>query len=101
MGWGRTLLLGDIGNRLDIQDTERDIDSLKREIRGSFDKDMSQDRKIDVLISENAELKLYLASVIRLMVSRGMMSHQELADMVEKLDDEDGKDDGKYDGKFI
>jgi hypothetical protein len=25
MGWGRTLLLGDIGNRLDIEDTEQDI----------------------------------------------------------------------------
>ena len=31
MGWGRTLFLGDIGNRLDIEDTERDIGSLKRE----------------------------------------------------------------------
>ena len=28
MGWGRTLLLGDIGNRLDIEDTERDIAHL-------------------------------------------------------------------------
>ncbi len=29
MGWGRTLLLGDIGSRLDIADTERDIEKLK------------------------------------------------------------------------
>ncbi|MBC2602490.1 hypothetical protein [Puniceicoccus vermicola] len=61
MGWGRTLFLGDVGNRLDIQDTERDIDSLKREIRGSFHKDLSQDQKIEKLIAENAEMKLYLA----------------------------------------
>ena len=31
MGWGRTFLLGNIGNRLDIEDTERDIAGLKRE----------------------------------------------------------------------
>jgi hypothetical protein len=40
MGWGRTLLLGDIGNRLDIEDTERDIERLKREIAGAFHKDL-------------------------------------------------------------
>src|SRR4029450_13939061 len=45
MGWGRTLLLGDIGNRLDIENTERDIASLKQEIAGSFRKEVSQDEK--------------------------------------------------------
>ena len=29
MGWGRTLLLGDIGNRLDIEDCERSISALR------------------------------------------------------------------------
>ena len=78
MGWGRTLLLGDIGNRLDIEDTERDIAKLKREIAGSFNKDMSQDRQIDMLITETAELKLYLASIIRLMTAKGLISPEEL-----------------------
>ena len=47
MGWGRTLLLGDIGpcsrasqarittgrrNRMDIEDTERDIHGLRRQL---------------------------------------------------------------------
>ena len=32
MGWGRTLFLGDIGNRLDIEDTERDIHGLRRQL---------------------------------------------------------------------
>ena len=101
MGWGRTLFLGDIGNRLDIEDTERDIGSLKREIRGAFHKDMSQDKKIDTLISENAELKLYLASVIRLLVTKDMISPEELAAVVEKVDAEDGSVDGQYDGELV
>ena len=98
MGWGRTLLLGDIGNRLDIEDTERDIAHLKREITGTFRKDMSQDKKIDALITENAELKLFVASVIRLLTAKGTISRQELKAMVEAVDAEDGSTDGKYDG---
>lgn len=98
MGWGRTLLLGDIGNRLDIQDTENDIANLKQEIAGAFHKDMTQDKKIDVLIAENAELKLYLASVVRLLTTKGTISPEELRAMVEAVDAEDGTSDGKYDG---
>ena len=101
MGWGRTLLLGDIGNRLDIGDTERDIAHLKKEISGSFHKDMSQDKIIETLIVENAELKLYLASVVRLLTSKGTISNDELRAMVDALDAEDGRGDGKYDGGII
>ena len=101
MGWGRTLLLGDIGNRLDIEDTERDISNLKREIAGSFNKDMSQDQKIDTLITENAQIKLYLASIIRLLTTRGVVSTGELRAMVKAVDAEDGTSDGKFDGDIV
>ena len=101
MGWGRTLLLGDIGNRLDIEDTERDIASLKQKISGSFHKDMTQDKKIDALIAENGELKLYLASVVRLLTTKGAISPEELRAMVEAVDAEDGSSDGKYDGGIV
>jgi hypothetical protein len=100
MGWARTLFLGDIGNRLDIEDTERDISGLKREIRGSFNKDMSQDRKIEALITENAELKLYLASIVRLLASKNIISSSELNAMVEQIDAEDGRVDGRYRGSI-
>lgn len=98
MGWGRTLFLGDIGNRLDIEDTERDIDSLRREMRGSFHKDLSQDQKIEKLIAENAEMKLYLASLIRLLSRKGTISPSELSAIVEQVDAEDGKSDGQFSG---
>ena len=71
MGWGRTLLLGDIGNRLDIADTEENIDRLKRKMAKVFRNDMSQDEKMEVLVRENAELKLYLAAVVRLLLAKG------------------------------
>lgn len=98
MGWGRTLLLGDIGNRLDIEDTEQEINKLKRELRGGFNKDQSQDQKIDDLIQENMELKLYLASLIRLLSNKTIISHDELNKMVGLIDAEDGISDGRMDG---
>ena len=101
MGWGRTLLLGDIGNRLDIKDTEREIGHLKRKSSEAFDKDMSQEGKIDALISDNAELKLYLASVVHFLVSKGLITSEELSAVVYKIDAEDGNVDGKYDGGIV
>ncbi len=101
MGWGRTLLLGDIGNRLDIGDTERDIADLKRKNSIAFLKDMSQDQKIDALLGENAELKLYLASVVRLLTAKGAISRDELEAVVKAVDAEDGSSDGKYEGNIV
>jgi hypothetical protein len=101
MGWGRTLLLGDIGNRLDIADTERDVERLKQEISRAFRMDMSQDEKIEALIRENGELKLYLASLVRLLVSNGSVSKAELQAMVAAVDAEDGKADGRCDGGIV
>ena len=101
MGWGRTLLMGDIGNRLDIADTERDIASLKQEIAGSFRKDMSQDEKIGRLITENAQLKLGFASLVRLLIRKGSISKDELAGVVAAVDAEDGSVDGQFTGKVV
>jgi hypothetical protein len=101
MGWGRTLLMGDIGNRLDIADTERDIASLKQEIAGSFRKDMSQDEKIGRLIAENAQLKLGFASLVRLLIRKGSISKDELAGVVAAVDAEDGSVDGQFTGKVV
>ena len=101
MGWGRTLLLGDIGNRLDIADTEREIADLKREVAGAFDKDMSQDEVIQRLVAENAELKLYFVSLIRLLTRKGSISREELQAVVASVDAEDGRADGQFTGKVV
>ena len=101
MGWGRTLLLGDIGNRLDIADTEREIADLKREIAGALDKDMSQDEVMRRLVAENAELKLYFVSLIRLLTRKGSISKEELQSVVASVDAEDGRVDGKFSGKAV
>ncbi|NQV34712.1 MAG: hypothetical protein HQ515_18605 [Phycisphaeraceae bacterium] len=101
MGWGRTLFLGDIGNRLDIEDTEHDIQQLKRKIAGEQNSKASQDRIIKQLVNENAQVKLYLASIVRLMLSKGSITKQELEIMVDAIDAEDGISDGMFHGDIV
>lgn len=86
MGWGRTLLLGDIGNRMDIADTEQDIERLKRRLKMQTSKDDSQDEQLMELHRENDELKLYLASLIRILVGKGVLAEDELVKFVDLID---------------
>ncbi|MBN2684782.1 MAG: hypothetical protein JXR40_05845 [Pontiellaceae bacterium] len=58
-------------------------------------------QKIDQLIRENAELKLYLSSIIRLLISKGNITESELLAMVDEIDKSDGCADGKYDGDMV
>jgi hypothetical protein len=101
MGWGRTLFLGDIGNRLDIADAERDIRSLKRELDAATRGRRTQDELVTALSAENAELKLYLASIVRLLVQRGTLSREEIEAMVAFIDQEDGRIDGGHTGGVL
>ncbi len=58
MGWARTLLLGDIGNRMDIADAERDVADVRRQLRAGQHRDASQDEIIRRLQMENEQLEL-------------------------------------------
>lgn len=100
MGWGRTLFLGDFGNRMDIEDCEQDIRRIKRELRGGYNKDMSQDEKIRRLTQENDELKLYLAGLIRLLTANGTINAPDYAQFVEAVDAEDGSVNEKFEGSL-
>ena len=101
MGWGRTFFLGDIGNRLDIADVETEVARIKRDLRMSGHTDTTQDKQIEVLLRENAELKLYLSAVVRLLMTKQIVSKEELESIVEHLDAADGTLDGKYSGPIM
>lgn len=54
MGWARTLLLGDIGNRLDIADSERDIQSIRRRLARARRLNRARDKSIEQAGGERA-----------------------------------------------
>ncbi|MHC4237273.1 MAG: hypothetical protein ACYSOF_06430 [Planctomycetota bacterium] len=101
MGWGRTLLLGDVGNRLDISDCEEDIRVLKESLMEIHHEGQNIDSELLAVQRENDHLKLYLASITRLLISKGMLSKEEIEKMVDIIDAEDGAMDGKARGEML
>ena len=98
MGWGRYLLLGDLGQQLDLSDQRSEIDRLRSEIRQSRSASPDQSRQLEELQADNEELRLYLAAVVRILVSRGVVTAEEIKQLVEAIDAQDGSVDGKYSG---
>jgi chromosome segregation ATPase len=101
MGWGRTFLLGDVGNRMDISDCEQDIRVLKESLMEIHQEEQEQDTELMILKRENDELKLYIASIIRLLTNKGMLTAEEIKKMVDIIDAEDGAMDGKVRGDVM
>ncbi len=89
MGWGRTLLLGDVGNRLDIGDCERDIASLRSKLRQNTRQDISQNEELQNLRRELDEVKLCLGSLTRILTANGLIDAAELARFAKVIDDDE------------
>ena len=87
MGWARTLLLGDIGNRLDIEDNEERVAQLRAELRRQRQTDADQDVVINLLADENDQLKLAIAGLARLLVDKGVASAGEIESIVRQTGD--------------
>lgn len=100
MGWGRMFLLGNVGQQMDIHDTQRTMRDLAIEAERAARTSSRASQSIDQLARENAELKLYLAAVTRLLLTKGVISSRELADIVDAIDRSDGRVDGGYSGKI-
>ena len=88
MGWGRTFLLGDIGNRLDIADAEKGISILAQRVKRGESVDLGQEQRIAVLEKENEELKLYMASLARILMSKGVLMPGDLEVFVRIVEQE-------------
>ncbi|MHC5028018.1 MAG: hypothetical protein ACYTGR_14790 [Planctomycetota bacterium] len=86
MGWARTLLLGDIGNRLDIADTEQDISSIRRDLTDGHQRDASQDEAIRRLQAENEQLELCVAALVTALERKGVLTSGEVANLVRMID---------------
>lgn len=86
MGWARTFLLGDIGNRLDIEDTERDIERLRNAARSQASTDAAQDERIVALEERIESLQLVVGGLARLLVTRGVLEQNEVERVVEAVE---------------
>lgn len=78
MGWGRMFLLGNVGQQLDIGDLEDTISRMRGSLEQNQFEDRKQERSIEQLQKENRELKLYLATLIRLLAAKGVLTQEEI-----------------------
>jgi hypothetical protein len=79
MGWGRMLLLGNVGQQLDIGDLNKEIAGMRNAVASNEGVDREQERRIEQLHRENRELKLYLATLVRLLTSKGVLKAEEVS----------------------
>ena len=86
MGWGRMLLLGNVGQQLDIGDVENAVNQMQSAVMENQEVDLKQERSITELRRENQDLKLYLATLIRLLVSKGVVKQEEVAATVNAIE---------------
>jgi hypothetical protein len=86
MGWGRMMLLGNVGQQLDIGDLENAIEQMRGDVAQKDQVDREQEQDIVRLQNENHELKLYLATLIRLLVSKGVLKQEEVETIVSAID---------------
>lgn len=88
MGWGRMMLLGNVGQQLDIGELETAVTEMQNAVLDNQRTDLDQAKSIAALQRENQELKLYLATVVRLLVSKGVLQPAEVETIVRAIEPE-------------
>jgi len=86
MGWGRMMLLGNVGQQLDIGDLEGAVEQMRGDMAQKSQVDREQGFDIERLKQENHDLKLYLATLIRLLVSKGALKQEEVEMIVSAIE---------------
>lgn len=95
MGWMRTLFLGDIGNRLDIADTEQSIDMLRRSQSRARREIAAKEQTLTTLRDEVARQRLAIEALTRYLVDTKVVDPEAFGTFIDAIDAEDGVLDGK------
>jgi hypothetical protein len=85
MDW-RLLLGGDWGQSWAIMEQQDRVSRMRRALAQTWDKDMDQDAQIAALWRENQELKVAVASLLRLMLAKGVVGEGEVGELVGVLE---------------
>lgn len=102
MGWGRMLLLGNIGQQMDLDDQQRQIEDLQRQLARVRGQNPSGDvgGRVAQLEREVDELRLYIAALIQYLARSGALDQAAFAKLLDTIDRQDGTADGAYRGQI-
>lgn len=98
MGWGQWLLLDDVGRQDSLAETIGELDILQQRLNKTAMKQVSVTDELRRLTVENNELKLYVSTLFRLLLDKGIVTLPELESLVAAIDREDGVEDGRREG---
>ena len=82
MGWTRFLLLGDIGQQLELNEHAERLSRMVRR-RHDHGKDHEQDERLHELEAEVMQLNAALAAVVDIVRAKGIANDQEIAKALE------------------
>jgi predicted phage tail protein len=105
MGWLRYMFLGDFGQQLDLEDQKEAMSAQRTQIedlRDELAKARRQGAEADTaqLQAEVDELRLYVAALTRVLVSRDIVSKEELQRIAYEIDQSDGDADNRFKGQI-
>jgi hypothetical protein len=99
MGWGRMLLLGNLGQQLDIEDQRQEIQELRSRVQSeSRGATRSLELRLDTLERQTDEVRLYMAVIVRYLAAKGQINPREFEKLIDEVDAADGTADGRYKG---
>lgn len=86
MNWARMLVMGDVGQQIDIESVESDVSRLRANVHVQHQVDRSQDKQLQIVRREVDELKVLVAELTRLLVAGGTVPREAVERIARALD---------------
>ena len=86
MNWARMLVLGDVGQQIDIESVESDVARLRARVHDQHRVDESQDAALITLRREVNELKVLVSELTRVLVASGAIPRETVERIAVALD---------------
>lgn len=96
----RQMLGEHLGEEDELHSVEAEIAHIREFLKDQDSVDACQDARIKLLELENAELKMFLAALIRVLLSKEVIDREGFRAMVRAVDALDGKVDGGFHGSL-
>jgi hypothetical protein len=95
MGWLKHILLGDIGQSIDIVETSNQLKCNENVQRIQRRNQSMQEMEIARLKARTERLHLAVTALSRYLVEKNLIAESEFRDFLDQIDGEDGKSDGR------
>jgi len=86
MRWAQLLLLGNVGQQIDIEDVENDVERLRARIADQQSTNRNQDDAMVTLRREITDLQLVVGELTRLLVAGGVVPAEAVERLVRGVD---------------